>query len=180
MPLSFAVAVLGCGAASWVDGRPGFPNSLGATPARGWRSWNAYANDVNQTLLERAMAGLARKRGDGGASGASKSLADLGYTDVGLDAGYEMPGHGVDGGCHDAAGHMLINSTRFPSFEAMNAKAHSLGLTSSWYLNSDPAKEPTRHGSRTCAWCVIACSNRMFQFASSSPLSGRHRMSRRD
>jgi len=140
MPLSFALAVLGCGAATWVDGRPGFPNSLGATPARGWRSWNAYANDVNQTLLERAMAGLARKRGDGGASGASKSLADLGYTDVGLDAGYEMPGHGVDGGCHDAAGHMLINSTRFPSFEAMNAKAHSLGLTSSWYLNSDPCK----------------------------------------
>jgi hypothetical protein len=35
---------------------------------------------------------------------------------------------------------MLVNKTRFPSFNTMTETAHSLGLTASWYLNSDPCR----------------------------------------
>ena len=45
---------------------------------------------------------------------------------------------GYEGSCHTKDGHMLVNKTRFPSFTSMNAVAHELGLTSSWYLNNDP------------------------------------------
>jgi hypothetical protein len=59
--------------------------------------------------------------------------------DVGLDAGYESPGKGVGGGCHNSSGHMIINSN-FPSLKEMTDHAHTLSLTASWYLNSDACK----------------------------------------
>ena len=53
----------------------GFPNSLAMDrPPRGWRSWSAYAGDVNQHLIEQVMDAMAKKRAGG------RSLADLGYT----------------------------------------------------------------------------------------------------
>ena len=110
------------------------PNKLERTPLRGWRSWQAVAGEVNQTFMEEAMEGLRRKRRAGA------SLADWGYTDVGLDAGYELKGQGAGGSCHSAAGHMLVNHSRFPSFNRMTDHAHALNLTASWYLNSDACK----------------------------------------
>ena len=65
--------------------------------------------------------------------GVPTSLADLGYSDVGLDDAWQMmdsgPGHR---GFHDAAGNPIVNTTRFPSLSAMVAKAHSLNLTAGW------------------------------------------------
>eukprot|EP00039_Didymoeca_costata_P023087 m.347859 g.347859 ORF g.347859 m.347859 type:complete len:455 (-) comp34438_c0_seq1:68-1432(-) len=122
---------------------PGFPNQLGAKPLHGWRSWQAYLGNVNQTIMENVMEGMAKKR-PLGENGESVSLVDIGYVDVGLDSGYENHS-GVDGSCHGPDKHMLINRTRFPDFKSMNAKAHALGLTTSWYLNSDGCtgeKEP--------------------------------------
>jgi hypothetical protein len=88
--------------------------------------------------MEDTMRGLAQKRPQLG--GSYESLSDAGYVDVGLDAGYEMIGKGYGGSCHTKDGHMLVNKTRFPNFNAMNSVAHKLGLTSSWYLNNDPCK----------------------------------------
>lgn len=122
---------------AWVNTDPGFPNSLGARPLMGWRSWQAYISAINQSLMEDVMQGLAKKR-PLGPNGAMVSLADIGYRDVGLDAGYEMEGAGVDGGCHDKDGHMIINTDKFPSLTKMNDMAHALKLTTSWYLNADP------------------------------------------
>lgn len=111
---------------------PGFPNSLGATPMRGWRSWQAVGNGVNQATMHSAMEGLAKRRGDDG-----KSLADFGYTDVGLDGGYFDIGAGVGGSCHNAGGHMIVDVAKFPSLRNMTRKAHALNLTASWYLSAD-------------------------------------------
>ena len=117
---------------------PGFPNSLGRAPMRGWRSWQAVGDEVDQAVMERAMRGLAAARSQGGGA----SLADIGYTDVGLDGGYFDAGAGVGGSCHDAGGHMIVNATKFPSLRNMTTAAHALNLTASWYLSADGCKGP--------------------------------------
>jgi hypothetical protein len=73
------------------EGHKFSPNNLETTPLRGWRSWQAFAHDVNQAIMEDTMRGLAKKR-PFGPGGAMVSLADAGYLDAGLDAGYEMIG----------------------------------------------------------------------------------------
>ena len=93
---------------------PGFPNSLGRTPFRGWRSWQAVGDEVTQAVMQTAMRGLVKKR-PLGVGGGLTSLADYGYNDVGLDEGYQSVGAGVDGSCHDANGHMIVNASTFPS-----------------------------------------------------------------
>ena len=114
---------------AWSPG--GFPNNLGQIPLRGWRSWQAVAGEVNQTFMEQIMLGLAKRR-PLGKDGAMVSLADVGYADIGLDGGY-FNTSGVNGSCHGPDHHLLIND-KFPSLTEMNEKAHSLNLTSSWYL----------------------------------------------
>jgi hypothetical protein len=121
---------------AWSPG--GFPNQLGQTPLRGWRSWQAVGGDVNQSFMEQVMVGLAKKR-PLGPNGTLMSLADVGYADIGLDGGY-FKTTGVNGSCHGADHHLLIDLAKFPSLAAMNTKAHSLNLTSSWYLNQDGCK----------------------------------------
>ena len=58
-------------------------NGLGLTPPMGWRSWNLYGADVNQTLIEGIMDGMVSKKRS--VDGVPTSLCDLGYCDVGLD-----------------------------------------------------------------------------------------------
>lgn len=110
----------------------GFPNSLAFDrPPRGWRSWSAFASAVNQTLIESVMDAMVKKRAGG------VSLADLGYTDVGLDAGWQACGAGVNGSYHSGTtGHVIVDD-KFPDMRAMTDHAHRLGLTASWYLNAD-------------------------------------------
>eukprot|EP00937_MAST-01D_sp_MAST-1D-sp2_P000108 g108.t1 len=81
------------------------------------------------------------------------SLQQLGYSDVGLDGGWARC-EGVNGSYHDAAGQLLVNETRFPSFASMNAYAHARNLTSSFYLNCDQCvtTEGLVEGAKTDAW----------------------------
>ena len=67
------------------EGRAVVPNRLEGAPLRGWNSWQAFASDVDQTVLEDVMRRLAKTRG---LPGGFRSLADAGYADVGLDWGY--------------------------------------------------------------------------------------------
>jgi len=139
MTASAAVATLllvigSAAAASSTSWAP--PSSqLAPTPPRGWRSWIAYQHHADQAKMEGAIAALHKKR-PLGAGGAPVSLQDLGYADVGLDGGWATCA-GVNASYHDAQGKLLVNYTKFPSFAAMNAKAHTAGITSSWYLNCD-------------------------------------------
>ena len=105
------------------------PNKLEPTPLCGWRSWQAFSLDVDQTIMEDTMRGLAKQRQLGGDF---SSLAAAGYTDVGLDAGYEMIGKGFGGSCHTKDGHMLVNKTRFPDMGKMVAAAHGKGVSMGW------------------------------------------------
>ena len=49
------------------------------SPPMGWRSWNCYGADVNQSLMEAVMSRIAKPYRNG------RSLASFGYRDVGLD-----------------------------------------------------------------------------------------------
>ncbi len=109
----------------------GIDNGLGIVPARGWRSWNEFGDDINQATIEAQMEALAsRKRTVGGVP---TSLADLGFRDAGIDDGWQMCNSGPGGnGFHNASGYPIVNESRFPDLRAMTAKANSLGLTAGW------------------------------------------------
>ena len=74
---------------------------------------------------------VSRKRLVGGVP---TSLADLGYTDVGLDDNWQACGaYGADKFTyHDESGVPQVNTQRFPDMAAMTAHGHSLGLTVGW------------------------------------------------
>ncbi|CAE8716689.1 unnamed protein product, partial [Polarella glacialis] len=109
-------------------------NGLGRTPPMGWRSWNLYGANVNQTLMESIMDGMvARKRS---VDGVPTSLCDLGYCDVGLDDNWQACGAGHKFSYHNDAGVPIINRDRFPDMEEMTKHAHKLGLSAGWYGNN--------------------------------------------
>ena len=94
-------------------------------------------HDADQVKMEAAIDALHKKHPVTHANKTQMvSLQDLGYSDVGLDGGWARC-EGINGSYHDITGELLVNTTKFPSFAAMNARAHSFGLTSSWYLNCD-------------------------------------------
>merc|ERR1712032_335758 len=68
------------------------------------------------------------------------SLADVGYTSVGVDEGWEACGQGVDGSQHDANGNPVVNS-KFPDLKALVDDGHSKKLTVGWYLNGCACNE---------------------------------------
>ena len=107
----------------------GFPNSLGATPLRGARTWNSVRQNVNQSFLLSQLAGLFAPLPSGG------SLFSAGFIDVGIDDAWEACGAGVNGSYHDARGVPLINTTRFPDMAALTASARARNATMSWYGN---------------------------------------------
>jgi len=107
-------------------------NGLALTPPLGWRSWNLYGANVNQTLIESIMDGMIVKHN-------GTSLCDLGYCDVGLDDNWQACGSpkAADGmHYHDADGNPIVNTETFPDLKAMTDHAHSLNLTSGWYGNN--------------------------------------------
>ena len=76
-------------------GVAGIDNGLGIVPARGWRSWNEFGDDINQATIEAQMAAMvSRKRTVGGVP---TSLADLGFRDAGIDDGWQMCNSGPGG-----------------------------------------------------------------------------------
>ena len=113
-------------------------NGLATLPPLGWRSWNLYGANVNQTLIEGIMAGVVKRNPRYTVDGKPTSLCDLGYCDVGLDDNWQKCGHyGKEGYTyHNEDGLPLVNPDRFPSLKNMTGYAHSLGLTSGWYGNN--------------------------------------------
>ena len=120
---------------------PGGPFGLARKPPMGFRTWNAYQDRVNQTLMEELMEAMVAKQADG------RSLLDLGYGDIGLDDGWQSCGGpgSYNGSHHTASGDVLVNLTRFPSIQGLPAKAHSLNLTASFYMNNCICSVPAAH-----------------------------------
>ena len=104
-------------------------NGLALTPPMGWRSWNLFGENVNQSLMQSIMDGLTVKRN-------GTSLSDLGYSDAGLDDNWQAcgsPSAAPGMHYHDADGNPLVNTERFPDLKAMTDHARSLNLTAGWY-----------------------------------------------
>jgi alpha-galactosidase len=104
------------------------------TPPAGWRTWNQFGGDISQELMESMMDRLTDRSRM--VDGKPTSLLDLGYSRLGMDDNWQACGTGINGSFHDAAGNPLWNTSLFPDVKAMNAKAHTLGLKSDWYLNN--------------------------------------------
>jgi len=113
-------------------------NGLARLPPMGWRSWNLYGANVNQTLIEGIMEGMVRRDPRYTVDGKPTSLCDLGYCDVGLDDNWQKCGkYGKENYTyHDDDGKPVLNFDRFPSMKNMTDKAHGLGLTAGWYGNN--------------------------------------------
>lgn len=116
--------------------RPGGPYGLAQRPSMGWRSWNAYHNDVTQAKIEAVMDAMVAVQPGGG------SILELGFSSVGLDDAWQACGQGFNGTFHAADGTPLWNNATFPDPAGMVAKAHSLQLTAGWYLNNCHCHEP--------------------------------------
>ena len=131
-----AKCAVALGAFAFVAGTTrGNDNGLAQTPPLGWRSWNLYGANVNQTLIESIMTGMVKNKRKIW-TGETKSLCDLGYCDVGLDDNWQSCGdaRAASGmNYHDAEGNPIVNTERFPDFNKMTDYAHSLKLTSGWY-----------------------------------------------
>lgn len=105
------------------------------TPApvnrNGWRSWNAFGLNVDQTIINDVATAVAARRWTIW-NGSTVSLADLGFVDVGIDDGWQLAGAGVNGGFHDAAGMPIVNTSKFPDIPSLVSAIHALGLTAGW------------------------------------------------
>lgn len=109
----------------------GIENGLGRTPPMGWRSWNLYGQNVNQSLVQSVMDGIVSKKRK--VDGVPTSLCDLGYCDVGLDDNWQDCHAGQKYRYHDDSGIPVINRERFPDMIAMTSHAHkSLGFWFRW------------------------------------------------
>jgi len=70
--------------------------------------------------------------------GTPTSLADLGYSDAGIDDYWQLCGsYGPNNYTyHLATGEPVVDTTKFPSLKGMCDAAHALNLTCGWYGNN--------------------------------------------
>jgi len=133
-------------------------NGRAQRPPMGWRCWNQYQGRINQAIMESSFRLLASPSEFPPVEGAATSLRELGYSDAGLDDGWQLCNHEVTPAntytYHTppgTGGAPVVDTTIFPSFSKMNALAHSLNLTSGWYGNNCNCGPTPRNGcSDTC------------------------------
>eukprot|EP00730_Choanoeca_flexa_P004622 TRINITY_DN11751_c0_g1_i1.p2 TRINITY_DN11751_c0_g1~~TRINITY_DN11751_c0_g1_i1.p2 ORF type:complete len:545 (+),score=102.13 TRINITY_DN11751_c0_g1_i1:3443-5077(+) len=114
-------------------------NGIGKTPPMGWRSWNCYGHNINQSLMEATMDAMVATPHS--LNGKPTSLKDLGYNNCGLDDNWQQCGAGIGGSFHDSKGNPIVNQDRFPDMKAMTDHGHSQGLKVGWYGNNCICRE---------------------------------------
>eukprot|EP00041_Stephanoeca_diplocostata_P035461 m.1252709 g.1252709 ORF g.1252709 m.1252709 type:complete len:617 (-) comp24703_c0_seq73:4205-6055(-) len=134
--VAFACGIMICGSIPWVNG---LDNGLGITPPRGWRSWDAFENSINQTLMENQIAAMMSTTRL--VDGKPTSLLELGYISIGLDDSWQDCGAGLNKSFHSANGIPLVNTERFPDMKGMVQKIHRGGLQAGFYLNNCDCSE---------------------------------------
>lgn len=133
-------------------------NGRALTPPMGWRCWNQYQGRINQRIMESSYRSLASTSDYPAVAGKRISLRDLGYSDAGLDDGWQLCNHNLTEAdpytYHTppgTGGAPVVDLEIFPDMAAMNALAHSLNLTSGWYGNNCNCGPTPRNGcSDTC------------------------------
>ena len=119
-------------------------DGLALTPPMGWRTWNAYGCDVNQTVLEQTMDLMTQLHSFG--TEKNTSLYSLGYQDVGLDDCWQKCGAGYLGSYHTEKGDPIVDLVKFPDLGSMVKFGHDRNLTVGWYGNNCVCSE---HGFST-------------------------------
>jgi alpha-galactosidase len=98
---------------------------------------NQWNGAINQDIIEGNMRGLAdRSRLVGGKH---TSLAELGYSDIGIDDGWQKCGsYGPEKyRYHSALGNPVLDERKWPrGMVHLTDLAHSLNLTAGWYGNA--------------------------------------------
>jgi len=96
---------------------------------------------VDQGLLMDAIATFTDRSRT--VDGTPTSLADLGFTDIGIDDAWQLCGsYGPNGYTyHDEHGAPVVDTSRFPSFATVNAVAHAANLTTGFYSNNCKCKD---------------------------------------
>ena len=87
-------------------------NGLALTPPRGFRTWNQFGIEVNQSMMSDIIRAMAQRRPPARGDGAPLSLVDLGYTHAGVDDGWQLCGSGAAGGFHNASGYPNIDPAK--------------------------------------------------------------------
>jgi len=130
-----------CAVLSAVGAAVALNNGQARTPPMGWRSWNYMLADVSQEKILAQVAAMSKRYADLG-----PSLRELGYSDVGIDDGWQECGAGVNGTFHNATGWPIWNSTSFPDPAGMVAKAkEKYNTTMGWYANNCKCHETQGH-----------------------------------
>jgi len=114
---------------------PGW-NKEAQTPPLGWRSWNAFHAAIDNSTFVAAIDILTAKEWTVG--GSLVSLADVGYSRVGIDEGWENcsgpdPNHGLRQ--HDEQGYPLVDTAKFPDLKWLVDYGHARSISMGWYLN---------------------------------------------
>ena len=107
-------------------------NGLGRLPPLAWRTWNAFNEHINQTIVVGMIDELVAQRLD--VDGKPTSLRELGYGTIGIDQGWEGCGMGVNGTQHYANGTPAVNS-KFPDLKALVEYGHAHDVKMGFYLN---------------------------------------------
>ena len=92
----------------------GLDNGLALTPPMGWRSWNCFHGDVSAAKVEKIIDAVTSRARKVVGKSSPTSLADLGYTHVGVDDGWQACQTGKDCSFHAADGAPLVNTSKFP------------------------------------------------------------------
>ncbi|KAH7886971.1 glycoside hydrolase family 27 protein [Phlebopus sp. FC_14] len=93
-------------------------NGVGKLPAMGYNAWNAFACNVNDTLILQT-AGYMKEYG----------LLDVGYNYVNLDDCWAMKNR-------SDTGEVMSDTVRFPSMNNLTDQLHSLGFKAGIYSDS--------------------------------------------
>eukprot|EP01084_Bolivina_argentea_P126411 223834_1 len=115
-------------------------NGLGVNPPMGWRSWNCYNRNINQTVIQSVIDAMVDRSRT--VNGKPTSYADVGYSEVGVDDNWQFclqngsaPGHYFH---NDTApnGYAIVNTSRFHDLAGLVEYAHSKKVGLGWYMNN--------------------------------------------
>jgi len=86
-------------------GTDALDNGVATSPPMGWRSWNQFGLEINQTMVvQQYRAMVNRSRGN-------TSLLDLGFVHAGIDDGWQACNSGPGGkGFHNASGYPNVRA----------------------------------------------------------------------
>eukprot|EP00966_Prymnesium_polylepis_P018981 437363-Prymnesium_polylepis.1 len=101
-------------------------------PPMGWRSYNCFDENVDQQKMLSIVDAVVKQRA--GLDGELTSFLQLGFSNVGLDDGWQECWAGEMGSFHDGLGRPIVDLDRFPNMSNMTAYGHARGIRMGFYL----------------------------------------------